>query len=250
MITKSEWQEANRRITAEQRERLGDPPAAEELLAYSEGRLSAEEEERIRELLVAYPELARMYAAPFPEEPQAGVSKEAIDAGLDDVKRRLGVVSMRPPIRMRRYIPTTIAAALALVFFGLYVQAESRARDARDHTRACDMPRLLGDAQELDPDGNRGPAAPTLLSKDGEAYLVRPRLINQPRFPGYSIVLFDQNKNAIWTSPSAQPNEDDVFQITIPHAFLRPGRYQLRIFGVDGEERKDAGVYDVAVPAE
>jgi len=249
MTKKSEWQEANRRITAEQRERLGDPPAAEELLAYSRGELSAEEAERIRELLVAYPEIARMYAAPFPEEPEAGVAKEAIDAGLDDVRRRLGVAAIRPRVRMRHYIPTTIAAALALVFFGLYVQAESRARDARDNPRACDLPLVVSEPQELDPDGNRGPAAATLLSNDAEAYLVKPRLINRMRYPNYSIELRGQKK-VIWTSPSVQPNGDDAFTIVIPHALLRPGRYQLRILGVDSEGKREVGAYDVAVPAE
>jgi hypothetical protein len=246
MTNKSEWQEANRRITAEQREKLGDPPTAEELLAYGRGELSEDEEERIRDLLVAYPELARMYGAPFPEEPQAGVSREAIDAGLDDVKRRLGIAAIPPRGRMRHYIPTTIAAALALVFFGLYVQAESR---ARDNTRACDLPRVLGAPQELDPDGNRGPAAPTLLRKDGEVYFLEPHLINKVRYPHYSIELHDQ-KGAVWTSHSAQLGEDDAFQIVIPHTFLRPGAYQLRIIGVDGEVRRNVGAYDVAVPAE
>jgi hypothetical protein len=91
MTDKTEWQEANRRLMAEQRQKLGDPPTAEEMLAYSRGEMSAEEEERIRELLVAYPELARMNSAPFPEEAEAGVSKEAIRDGWNDVQRRLGV---------------------------------------------------------------------------------------------------------------------------------------------------------------
>lgn len=247
MNNKSEWQEANRRITAEQRKKLGDPPTAEELRAYSCGELNAEQEERIRDLLVAYPELARMYAEPFPDESEPGVSEGAIDAGLEDVKRRLGIAPIRPRARMRHYIPTTIAAALALVFFGLYVQAENR---ARDNNRACDIPRVLGAPQELDPDGNRGPAAPTVLHKDGSAYLLKPRLlINQVRYPHYSIELHNP-KGTVWTSLSAQPAEDDSFQIVIPHAFLPPGPYQLRIFGVDGEVRQNAGAYDLVVPAE
>src|ERR1043165_304475 len=76
MTNKSEWQEANRRVMAEQREKLGEPPTADEMLAYSRGELSESEEERIRDLLVAYPELSRMYAAPFAEEAEPGVSKD------------------------------------------------------------------------------------------------------------------------------------------------------------------------------
>jgi hypothetical protein len=189
-----------------------------------------------------------MYSAPFPEEAEAGVSKDAISDGWHDVQRRLGITVMPTRARVRNYIPTTIAAALALVFFGLYVQAESQ---ARDNARGRDLPRVLGAPQELDPDGNRNPAAaPTFLRKDGDAYLLKPRLINQVRYPHYSIELYDKS-GPVWTSPSAQPDEEDAFQIVIPHDFLRTGvLYQLRIFGIDGEARRPVGSYDVQVPAE
>lgn len=245
MTNKSEGQDVNRRLAAEQREKLGDPPTAEEMLVFSRGEMNAEDEERIRDLLVAYPELARMYSAPFPEEPEAGISNEAIDHGWDDVQRRLGVTVMPARARMRNYIPTTIAAALALVFFGLFVQAESR---ARDNARG-DLPRVLGAPQELESDGTRGSGSPTTLRKDGDAYLLKPHLFNQVHYPHYSIELHDEN-GAVWTTPSAQPDEKDAFQIVIPHSFLRPGAYQLRIFGVDGEARRNVGAYDVGVPAE
>lgn len=242
MTRKSEWQEANRQLTAEQRKKLGDPPTAEEMLAFTNGELSETEEERIRELLVAYPELAKMAAAAFPAESEP-VSAEAVERGLQDVQRRLGkAVPLRP--RMRHYVPTTIAAALALVFFGLYVQAESRARNT---ARGCDVPRILGAPQELESDGSRGPATPTFLVKDGEAYLLRPRLVDQVRYPHYRIELHDKS-GAVWTHPFAEADENNAFQIVIPHAFLRPGvAYELRVFGVDADNERLAGTYDMAV---
>ena len=240
MVNKSDWQEAGRRLTAELRQKLGDPPTAEQLLAYSRGELSESEEERIRDLLVAYPELARMYGAPLPDEPEPDVSEEQIAAGLRNVKRRLGI-PIAPSRRVWNYIPTTIAAALALLFFGLYVQAESRARD---------FPRLLGAPQELESDANRGPATATVLQKDGEAYLLQPHLAAPIRYPHYSIELYDGNV-PLWTTHSAEPDQEDTFLIVIPHGFLRAGRtYQLRIFGMDGEARRNAGSYDVAVLGE
>jgi hypothetical protein len=249
MTNKTDWQEANRRLTAEQQQNLGDPPTAEEMLAYSRGELGEAEEERIRDLLVAYPDLARMYSAPFPEEPEPGVTDEAIAAGYQDLQRRMNgnhnVESIARRGRAQRYIPTTIAAGLALVFFGLYVQAENRARDnARN-----DTPYVLGAPQELDSDATRG-SDPTLLRKDGGAYLLKLALINQLRFEHYTIELHDQS-GVVWTSHSAEPDAKDAFLLVIPHGFLRAGaRYQLSIYGVDGQTRRPLGSYDVATLSE
>jgi hypothetical protein len=250
MTDKSEWQELNRRLMAEQREKLGDPPTAEEMLAYSRGELSEMEEERIRELLVSYPELARAYAAPFPDEWHAGNPASPPDAktlqSWSDLQRRLGVLpARRERARFRQYVPTSIAAALALVFFGLYVQAEGRARQLER------QPAILGEPHRLEPGGSRGPADTTTLNDEGgEAYLLEPHLINQVRYANYRIELYDRNR-AIWTSHTDQPNADDVFKVVIPHEFLRAGeRYQLRISGLDGRKATLLGAFDLAAPAE
>ncbi|HYO76809.1 MAG TPA: hypothetical protein VE010_10130, partial [Thermoanaerobaculia bacterium] len=105
--------------------------------------------ERIRDLLVAYPDLARMYAEPFPaDEPASDDADYVSDAELD---RRWGALQSRlgndagdadagrtvapPPEQGRvlpfRHFPSLAAAALALIFAGLYWQAESRLRQVR-----------------------------------------------------------------------------------------------------------------------
>jgi hypothetical protein len=257
MTDKKDWQDANRELMAGQREQLGDPPTAEEILAYSRGELSESEEDRVRDLLVAYPELARMYAAPFPEEGDA-VSEDQLRAGWNTLQGRLGNrndVAVRPDAEAQRgrvlffrYVPASVAAAFALLFFGLFVQAESRARYHAEQSRT---PRVLGDPQVLDPEGNRGAHFETMLRKDGEAYLLKPRLINQVRYAHYRLELLDSKGAQLWFNNSAQPDEYDAFQIVVPHEFLRAGgRYVLRIFGVDGNARKEVGAYDLAVPAE
>ncbi|HEY0158219.1 MAG TPA: hypothetical protein VGF28_13125 [Thermoanaerobaculia bacterium] len=257
MTNKSEWQEANRRLLEEQRRKLGDPPTAEEMLAYSRGELTGQEEERIRERLAAYPELARMYAAPVPDAPRPGdadaVSDEEVLAGLEALQRRLGgsgttATVHRGRFAFRHYIPTSIAAAVALVFFAAFVQAESRARHLE---RAGLLPRILGEPQELEPGVTRGGAAATMLRTDGDAYLLKPRLRTHVRHPHYSIELHDAQGTVLWTNKTAQPGVDDAFQIAVPREFLRAGRrYQLRIFGLDGKTRSVAESYSLAVPSE
>jgi hypothetical protein len=260
MNDKTEWQEANEQLKAEARKELGAPPTAEEMLAYSRGELSESEVEKIQDLLVAYPEVARMYGAPFPEPPREGdadaVSQDEVRAGWSALQARLGraetPAAAHPEARRRRLlfhprVPAAIAAALAVVFCGLFVQAESR---ARYHEREGRLPRILGAPQELDPDGNRGPSAPTMLQDDGEAYLLKLRLVNHVRHPHYRIVLQDTNGATLWTNNSAHPDQDDAFQIVIPHGFLTAGvTYRFLVFGVDGETPTLAGTYDVAVPA-
>src|SRR5690349_11643112 len=126
MTDKSEWQEANRELMAEQRRRLGDPPTAEELLAFSRGGLSESEEERIRDLIVAYPELARMYGEPVPEEPRPGdadyVPEHQVAASLGALQQGLRKrpdsaassrdEAQRGRVLLMHYFPTAVAAVL------------------------------------------------------------------------------------------------------------------------------------------
>ena len=51
MTTKTEWQAVNQALMADDRRRVGEPPAAEEALAYMRGELSEEEAVRVRERL-------------------------------------------------------------------------------------------------------------------------------------------------------------------------------------------------------
>src|SRR5436309_4648463 len=72
MTTKSEFAAANRDLTAETCASVGEPPSAEEVLAYTRGELAPDDEARIRERLIAHPDLVRTLTTPFPEGAEPG----------------------------------------------------------------------------------------------------------------------------------------------------------------------------------
>ena len=124
MTTKSEWQAVNQALMADDRRRAGEPPAAEEVLAYMRSELSAEEAARVRERLVCHPDLVRTLTGSFPTEgAQPGDADYMSDrefashwALLERRLKRGRVVEFWPVLG-------AIAATLAVVFAGLYWQA-------------------------------------------------------------------------------------------------------------------------------
>jgi hypothetical protein len=186
------------------------------------------------------------------------VSEEQLRTGWSSLQRRLDnrkdaaarpdAEAQRGRVLFLRYGPTTIAAMIALVFFGLFVQAESR---ARYHAEQSNVPRILGVPQELNSGGRRGPDSPTMLNKDGEAYLLKPILGSSVRHPHYRIELQDARGAVLWKNDSVRPDLDNTFQIVIPHSFLHPGEaYELKVLGVDGKAPAEVGRYELEVPAE
>ena len=147
MIRKDDWETVLVRLNAEEHEDLGLPPTTEEMLAFDEGRLSAEDMERVRRLLVAYPDLARALAHPVPED------DESLPAGeLDRQWMEFQQTLLRRPKLGRVLVfwkaSAALAAALAIAFGGLLWQARHE----------LGRPHVIGDERLLEPDGQRGGA--------------------------------------------------------------------------------------------
>ncbi len=251
MIRKSDWQTVHEVLTAEDRRRLGVPPTAEELEAYSRGDLRPEEEARVRALLVAYPELALEMVAEFPSAEAA----DADDLSAAEVSRRWNdfrqTVQPEPPsevpnVRPFRYLPAAFAAALALVFAGLYWRAEN---NARQFSAALTKPRILA-TQQLTPDGRRGGGdAATTITVEPDGALVVVPLISQPHFKDYRIEVLDRDTNqSLWSSMGAQRQEDDSFLLVLPRELLsRSTRLQVAVYGVDGTREEKLATYSIQV---
>lgn len=244
MISKTDWQTANERLMAEDRLRLGEPPTTEEMLAYTRGELSPDEEERMRERLVAHPDLLRALAVPFPGEgAEPGdpdyVSDDEWPAHWAALQRR-----MRPGrvVAFRRHGWTALAAALALVFAGLYWQAEWKSR----------RPQVVAWEEALQPDTpRRGPMGPaTTLAAEGDSLGLVLDVHDRAEWDTYRVAIVEAGEpRALWSSGAVRARADQRVAIVVPRSFLGPGQYQIILYGIDESGEESLATYTVRVPA-
>jgi hypothetical protein len=237
MITKSELQAIHGQMLAERRRRLGPPPTNEELFAFMRGELSSEDEARVRELLIAYPELARAMAEPFPEE--GDLSEIELAAHWKSLQQRIHGDPAERRVRFWRRTSAALAAAMILAFAGIVWQRQ-----------ASLAPRVTSDMHLLLPDGQRGSDdAATLISADGESFLLVVSMINPQVFEQYRLELVTAGPapRTLWSSEPMRRPGNDTFRIVMPGGFLTPGRYQVVVWGVNGERQERLSTYSLRV---
>lgn len=255
MITRSDLQKAGGEVTAEQRRRLGDPPTPEQLDAYMRGELNAEEEDRIRDLLVAYPELARGIGADFPEdEVRPGepgyVSEQVIAQRLAALHNRMDTAAgahreRGRVVQFRSSVPFTLAAALALVLAGLYWHTQSRLRVLQDEVN---RPRAVSIVQ-LRPGGQRGGDHSLTLDPAREDMQRQLSIVmsDMAHYDAYSVDIVDGSGKVVWPVSSVRRIED-VALITLPANALRSGRYDVNLYGIAGRTKELMETYSIRVP--
>lgn len=243
MTTRSEWKAASRALMAEDRQRFGEPPTAEEVMALTRGELPAEEAARVRERLVAYPDLVRTLTVPFPTE---GARPGDQDYMSDDE-----FATHWAALQKRRQRPSggrvlqfwqafgAIAAALAVVFGALFWQAKSE----------LTKPRAVWE-QEIYPDGRRGGGeASTELAADVESFLL---VTGDSAFEKYRVEIVDVAANppqTLWRSDSVTRRADGALAIVVHRKLFKPGKYQLVLYGVSGARQEPLSTYTIRVSA-
>ena len=242
MITKSDWQAVHAQLLDERRRRLGDPPTVEEMLAYSRGELTGEEEERVRALLVSYPELLRALNANFTDDDaQPGdpdyLPEEVVTRQWNAFQQRIGGRPDAGAGRVLQFWRATaaVAAVLAVAFGALLWRAQSQ----------LDDPRLgVWQEQMLEPEGHRGGAnlVPT-LSSQADVFLLALTFLDERQFPGYRVEIVPQGATRpVWSAAATRP-EDDTFTVIVPRTFLQPGTYRAVIQGIDGARSEPLAAY-------
>jgi hypothetical protein len=238
----NDWQTVHQQLRDEER-REGEPPTAEEVLAYSRGELPPNEEARVREALLPYPELVRAMIEPFPAEGAAPgdfdyLSDREFATHWASMQRRM----QRPAARGARVVQlwrysTAIAAGIALVFGVMLWRTTARLSD----------PRVVGEFQTLLPDGRRGPSEMPVLAPHGDAVLLVVPLVREQHFENYRVALLDADTHAVlWRSAELRPSDDEAFSIVVPRRFLKPGVYQVAVYGIDAVN--PLSTYSLRVP--
>lgn len=222
-----------------------EPPTSDEMLAYMNGQLSAEEEEHFRDRLIPFPELVRTLAAPFPAE---GAERGDVDYLSDaEFTRHWAAMQKRMPRgNVVQFWPSVaaIAATLALVFGALYWQAYNKQG----------QPRVLTvDGQTLFPDGNqRGSASDAAtVTPHGDWYALVPVLMDERLFDNYRVELFDAGvdpQRSLWSMSGLRRSENATLIVAIPRSFLSPGVYRLAIYGSKGALEEHVNDYTFRVP--
>lgn len=238
MMNRTEWQAVRDALIAGDRAKLGPPPTAEELLAYERGELSEKEAERVRQLLIAYPELARAYAAPFPEEDDAALPADVVDRQWQRFRAGKGVESAGRVLQFWRAF-SAIAAAAAVTFGAMLWQKESESR----------RPHVLPEAQVLSPDGSRGVEPPHLaITPSGESVVLTVSVIGANDYEHCRVELVrGDSQKPVWTSEPLRLPKTGAFDVEIPSPTLAPGTYQLAVYGLRGSAREPVATYSVDV---
>jgi hypothetical protein len=251
MITKSDWQAVHHEMAADDRRKSDEPPTAEQLLAYSDGALSADEAERVRLWLASDPQLARAVMEPFPQDdPKPGdpdfLSRAELAEQWNKLQQRIHGAQAPLASRVVRF-PSPwlgVAAVMALVFAGLYWQSQSEVRQLR---RELGAPQVLQDVQELYPDRTpRGGGTSPPVVAAGESAVLDLSL-DAPQLQRYQVIVNDLESNSRqWGPHEAQRRADGYLSIYLPGAFLRPGTYQVVVHGAEGtREEQDTFTFRV-----
>jgi hypothetical protein len=254
MITKSDRQAVARQLREESRHNAGEPPTADEVLAYTRGELPAEEAASVRERLLCHPDLMRTLTEPFPAEgakrddPDYLTDAEyefhwaAMRAKMEKPAAPRAIARVSRPARLLHFwrFAAAIAAAVAVVLGASLWQANLRISE----------PRVVPEQQVLFPDGQRGkPHDAATLSAQGESVLLVIPLIGQSEYQQYRLELVDaETRKSAWKSEPLEPGDDATFTLLVSRRFFKPGTYEVAVSGITGATEEKVATYSLRVP--
>jgi len=243
--------------------------SVEELAAYHAGALTEDEEARVQDHLLACPECTRALldldalrhgADPADEAPDA--EKEAFWQALRprlaeaDDPDEINEVATAPlpapiPFPARQEIPgrsprrsrafQLLAATLAAAVVGLALQNASLRRTVDD----LSQPDLGAPVRDLSATVSREAAAPAVvtLAPDDRFFTLVLSPADPRDFADHEVVLEKSGGGEVWRGRGLQKNRYGTFSVVLARRRTGDGDYTLRIFGIEGEQKRIVGEY-------
>jgi hypothetical protein len=240
MMNRSDWNAFRDALIADDQAKLGEPPTVDELLAYERGELSHEDAERVQQLLIAYPELARAYTTPFPSD-DADLPGDVIDRQWNAFRAgdHAGGGSGARVLQFWRGF-AAIAATVAIVFGAMLWHT---------HTELL-RPHVLPEAAILTPDGRRGLAEQpqSAITPTGDSVLFVVSLIGPTDYETYRLELVhSESHQRVWSSEPLRATSSNSFNVEVPSRGLPAGTYQVIAYGLRGNAREQVATYTIAI---
>lgn len=237
MMNASDWRAVRDELIAGDRATLGAPPTVDELLAYERGELSEEAAAHVRQRLIAYPDLARAFAAPFPSD-DAELPDDVVDRQWKAFRARAGGETGGRVLQFWRGF-AAIAATLAVVLGAMLWQQHA----------ALLQPRVLPEPHVLTPDGSRGgTSSHYAIAPSGDAVLLVVPIVGAADYEQYRLELVrGESHERIWSSAPLRPTPNNTFDVEVPSRALAPGTYQVTAYGLRGNAQEPVATYTIDV---
>jgi hypothetical protein len=221
-MRKDDWNDAASAWIAAERERLGGPPTAEEVVACQRGELPVDEAARVRALLVYYPELTSLLIESDPEPVDDELSEFELARDRAAIHRR---IAAKPRFQFRVLMEVAAGVTIALLG-GLLIHARTENREPYLQAR-----------HELRNVLTRGGGSdvPFDLPASSDRYLLALTLAKHYDYAAYRIDIVDLTPSGPKTlrSISGATPVDGTFELSVPPELLASGSSRIDVNGVD-----------------
>ncbi|MCP4656634.1 MAG: hypothetical protein GY856_14570 [bacterium] len=246
----------------EARQRLGTHPSPDQLLAYQEGELAAEDQEGVQDHVALCRDCARVVLdlESFPDVEPVREDDRVSDWQVAAEWRRLEARDeISPPVKSspRRSWPMlfspgfayAMAASILMAALGLgswVIQLRGRIDDLSQPRVNVFLSDLIPQKAGLE----RGPGDAIRVPAWTDRVLLLLNLADIRSFSGYFVEISDRDGRTLWSNREIRRSPDGNFTVGVHRRFLPAGRYRIALYGLEGEARTLVATYTMDIEYE
>ena len=221
--------------------RAGDHAELDQLAAYLAGDLAPEIEASVQDHLIACQACAAKLLdlealAPTGPRIAEGVADLALEAGWREHKARIAEAdATRRRQRTMRWV-SAVAASFFVATVGLSVHVSQ----LRETMLGLQAPEINAPIAYLDAGATRnraGAVAINFAPKD-RSVLLSLTPPSGPEWPDYEVEIFTETGADVWSGRGFVISDSGTLRLRMPRTWLPAGGYEVRLHGVDGDQRK------------